>query len=399
MNKSIDTIVKQFKRKLGEQLKAIYLYGSFAQGFYQEGESDINLLIVVEEGTNLYILRDMFLPIWEAHGDLLKHAPFIAPYNAFVRHMQLNPMLAHHISRDGKQLFGTPNLLEAILPPIDGNNVYSHFANEVMDASKALVVDLLEPETAVSTKAHLRRILRRIRRAPLQKEETAVQQFARIQHYLTPIIGKLQIAQQWATAQSAPSTSPILPGLQTIYKTSGKMVFVFGQLTPQKILQTDWARLAQFMDKRCEGIELTTVEQLCLAITYERPLNIPFRNFEHNWGADFLPTLTAAPKHIFRQAARRPSHIQIASLPHAVLTQTDEALGTIIHDFQNKMLNVQLEHELMVRLKLVERFTPPDPLPDRDTPPRQRIDTIFKQLQWWADFYTEQMNQHAAWRK
>lgn len=390
MNKSIDTIVKQFKRRLGGQLEAIFLYGSYAQGFYQEGESDINLLVVIADGTNIHALRQMFLPIWKTHGEVLKQAPLIAPHSAFVRHMQLNPMLAHHIARDGKLLFGNPDLLEDVLPQLDVNSAYAHLAYEAMAASKALVVDLLEPETAVSTQAQLRNIVRRIRRAPLTKEETPAQLFARIQHFLPPIINKLPAAKQWASAKSAPSTSPILPGLQTIYKESGKMIFVFGQLTPQQIMRTDWGRLSEFLGEKCKGIEITSVAQFCLTVSYERPLAIPFQTYEHNWGPDFLPTLTTSPKHILRQAARRPSQIQLQSLPHAVLTQTDEALGEIIHDFQNKMLNVQLEHELMVRFKLVERFTPPEPLPDRETPPRQRVNAIFQHLQWWADFYTEQ---------
>ncbi len=390
MNKAIDTIVKQFKRRLGGQLEGIFLYGSCAQGFYQEGESDINLLVVIADGTNIHALRQMFLLIWKTYGEVLKHAPLIAPYNAFVRHMQLNPMLAHHISRDGKQLFGNPDLLEDVLPRLDINSAYAHLASEAMEASKALIVDLLEPETAVSTQAHLRNIVRRIRREPLTKKETSTQLFARIQHFLPPIINKLPVAKQWTSAKSAPSTSPLLPGLQTIYKESGNMIFVFGQLTPQQIMRTDWGRLSEFIGNNCKGIEITSVAQFCLIVSYERPLAIPFQKYEHNWGIDFLPMLTTSPKHMLQQAARRPSQIQLQSLPHAVLTQTDEALGEIIHDFQNKMLNVQLEHELMVRFKLVERFTPPEPLPDRETPPRQRVDAIFKHLQWWADFYTEQ---------
>ena len=173
------------------------------------------------------------------------------------------------------------------------------------------------------------------------------------------------------------------------------MLLVFAQLTPQLIMRTDWSRLSESIGKQYLGIEISSTVQLCLTATYERPLDIHFRKFEHNWGPDFLPTLTLAPRQIFRQAARLPSSIQVDSLPNAVLSQDDNALHTIIHDFQNKLLNVQLEHELLCRFKMVERFQPPEPLPGRDTPPKQRIDAIFQHLQWWADFYTDQMQQHS----
>ncbi|KAA3656217.1 MAG: nucleotidyltransferase domain-containing protein [Chloroflexi bacterium] len=396
MNKAIDTIIKQFKRKLGGQLQAIFLYGSYAQGFYQEGESDINLCIVVEEGTNIHALRRTFLPIWEDYGQVLQRAPLLAPHSAFVRHMQLNPLLAHHIARDGKQLFGAPDFLDSILPPLDVNEAYAYMTNEAMQVSKVLTPELLEPEEAEATRQSLQRIVRRIRREPLTTPESSKQLLARVYHFLNPIIHKLPVAKQWMGTKPSATTSPILPGLQALYKETGKMILVFSQLTPQTILRTDWSRISESMGKQYLGIEVTSTVQLCLSAMFERPLDVFFRKFEHNWGPDFLPALTLSPHQIFRQAARLPSHIQVDSMPNAVLTQDDTALNTIIHDFQNKLLNVQLEHELLCRFEMVERFTPPEPLPGRDTPPTQRIVAIFKHLQWWADYYAGQLKDETA---
>ncbi len=396
MNKAIDTIIKQFKRKLGGQLQAIFLYGSYAQGFYQEGESDINLFIVVEEGTNIHALRRTFLPIWEDYGQMLQRAPLIAPYTAFVRHMQLNPLLAHHIARDGQQLFGAPDILDSILPPLDVNEAYAYMTNEAMQVSKVLTPELLEPAEAEAARQSLQRMVRRIRREPLSTPESSTQMLARVYHFLNPIVHKLPVAKQWMGTRPSPTTSPILPGLQALYKETGKMILVFSQLTPQLILRTDWSKLSESMGKQYLGVEITSTVQLCLSAMFERPLDVFFRKFEHNWGPDFLPTLNLSPRQIFRQAARLPSHIQVDSLPNAVLTQDDSALNTIIHDFQNKLLNVQLEHELLCRFEMVERFTPPEPLPGRDTLPTQRIVAIFKHLQWWADYYAAQLKDDAA---
>jgi hypothetical protein len=60
------------------------------------------------------------------------------------------------------------------------------------------------------------------------------------------------------------------------------------------------------------------------------------------------------------------------------------------------MLNIQLEHELLGRLQGLERFVPPAPVPGRDTPPRQRLDAIFQHLDWWTEYYVEQMRKRES---
>lgn len=396
MNAAVDAIIKQFRRRLGGQLEAAYLYGSLAQGFYQPGESDVNLLIVVADGTNIHALRQMFLPLWQEHGETLRSAPLVATKTAFTRHMQLNPMLAHHIDRDGRQLYGAPDLLDGVLPPLNVNEAYAYLAGEALSVSKALTPELLEPETAVAARAKLRSMVRRIRREPITNDETDAQLLARVHHFLIPILKRLPITKKWAGTQPSAATSPILPGLQSIYKESGKMVLVFANLSPERIVRTDWSRLAEHTAAHCTGVEITSTVQLCLAATYERPLDLHLRKFEHNWGPDFLPALDLPLRQTFRQAARLPSHILVDALPDALMTQDDDALHDIVHDFQNKLLNVQLEHELLCRFDLVERFTLPQPLPDRDTPVKQRVEAILQHLAWWAEFYTGQMFQHAA---
>jgi hypothetical protein len=94
-----------------------------------------------------------------------------------------------------------------------------------------------------------------------------------------------------------------------------------------------------------------------------------------------------------RYSARVPSRILIDELPNIYLTKenSEESLNKIIHDFQNKMLNIGLEHELLVRFGLSERFVPPTPAPGREAPPQQRIAALFQHLEWWADFYASKI--------
>jgi len=60
------------------------------------------------------------------------------------------------------------------------------------------------------------------------------------------------------------------------------------------------------------------------------------------------------------------------------------------------MLNIQLEHELLHRMRQIERFTPPEPLPDRTAPSESRVAAIFRHLDWWATYYSDQMLKYDA---
>jgi len=394
MNEAVKTITRTFPRKLGGQLEAIYLYGSMAQGYHQAGQSDVNLFMVVADGTNIHALRSLFLPIWEKHGSVLRRAPFIAHKSAFARHMQVSPMLAHHLAHEGQQLYGSPDLLDQYLPPVAPHEAYASLASEAMRASAALAPDLLDPETAAAASIKLQRLLQRMRNEPAPEDETAAQRFARLHHFLAPLITKLPVAEQWTRIKAPAATSPLLPGLQTIYKEADKMVLVFARLAPQQIIRTDWQKLSERLAGQCSGLYVTSVDQLSLILTYEDPLDLLLRRYRHNWGPDFLPSLAAAPRSILRHAARLPSHTLVDTLPNAYLTMPaddDESLHKLIHDFQNRMLNIRLEHELLARLQGLERFVPPTPVPGRDAPPRQRLDAIFQHLDWWTEYYVEQI--------
>ncbi len=393
MKSSVNQIVKQLSSGLGDQLEAVFLYGSLAQGFYQEDESDINLFLVISDDANIHHLRELFEPIWEQYKDKLKRGPCFARRHAFERHLSLNTLLAHHVARDGKKLYGTKPILENQIGSIKAAEAYAHLAYEAMVASQALMPSILEEETAVLVERKLRSFVRRIQKAPINKEETNAQLFARIQNYLVPIISKLPEVQAFDVTLLPPQTSPILPGLAAIYEETGKLVLAFSQLTPHQLLRTDWNLVTEQVPESALGVEITGAAQLNLIAAYEHPLHLRFRKYEHSWGPDFIADLDPPARQIMRQAARLPSQILVDSLPDALLTHKEEDYPKLVHDFQNKLLNIQLEHELMVRFGLCERFTPPEPLPGRDEDASIRIDAIFKNLEWWADFYTTQMSQ------
>ena len=109
--------------------------------------------------------------------------------------------------------------------------------------------------------------------------------------------------------------------------------------------------------------------------------------YNHAWGTDSLPQVPVTTAAICREAARHASQLLTITLPQMYLAADDEEVGKVIHDIQNKLLNVQLQHELLHRLLGWERILPPTPLPDRQTPAAQRIDANFAHLEWWSNTY------------
>jgi hypothetical protein len=390
MLEAVETVVQALTRTLGDQLAAIYLFGSLVQGHYIPSESDVNLFVVLDKGVALANVRQAFKPVWHAYHNVLKRAPFVADKETFLRHLKLNPLLAQHLVRDGQQLVGPPDFLDRRLATVEPHEAYAYLVTEAIIASASLAPELLDKATAVATSTRLRRLARRLRNEPLPEGETAVQTFTRIQHFLNSIMASLPATQKWAKTVPKGGTSPLLPGLQAIYAETGKTILVFDELTPAKITLTDWTRLASRLPARTAGLEVTTVEQISLSIMFDRPLDLRFKKTQHSWGPNFLAAFNPTQRQMMRYSARVPSRILVDELPNAYLIRGDseESENKIIHDFQNKMLNVQLEHELLVRYGLVERFVPPSPVPDRETPAAQRITALFQHLEWWTNYYT-----------
>lgn len=394
MQIAIDATVKAFEETLGDQLEGVFLFGSVAQALNKPGISDVNMFVIVADGTSPHLLRQAFFPVWEAHQDTLKHAPLIADLSTFQQHIKLNPALARHISRSNKQLYGSDDLLSFHPKQADPHELIGYIVAEALQVSMALTPQLLDEETAVLKNRQLRTLYRHVFHSNPAEGDTAVQIYAQIQQFLNQIVPKLPAAKKWAAAKGRSTTSPLLPGLQSIYKEMNTTILVSGHLNPEQIVRLEWDRLAQHLPNGTAGLQITTVEQFCLLCVYERPVDVLLRKFTHNWGIDFLPTLKPTNRQFMRQSSRLPADILIQSLPNTYLTKEnddDETLHKIIHDYQNKMLNIRLENELLSRFEKAEKFTPPEPVPDRETPPKQRIDALFNQFRWWSEFYANAM--------
>jgi hypothetical protein len=385
MNQAIETISQTLASDLGAQLEAVFLFGSHAAGSYQTAVSDINLLLIAAPEASIHAIRDSFQPLWQSHHTLLKRAPLIATQHALQRHLQFNPSLALHLLQHGKQIAGLPMPANLFRSSVNPYEVYARLSQQLLDASVALSQADKSP-----TDEQLNRLARQISHKPVAQAETAASQFSTINKALTAVIAQLPITKAWhETAQSGP-TSPNIPGLQAIYTENDKNIFVFDQLPLERIRQINWQQLAQHLPQANGSLHITTVAQFCLMTLYEKALDLRFNKYDHKWGLHFLARLTPSAHQILRHAARFPSHILLDALPNTYLTSAsgNQELHKIIHDVQNRMLNIQLENELLFRLGLVpEKFTPPEPLPEPDASSKERLTAIFQQLEWWTDFY------------
>lgn len=389
---AIEATITQFSRHLGSQLEAAYLFGSFVQGYYQPGESDINMLMIVEDGVDVFDIRTFYLPLWDRFGDVLGRPPLVVSASAFERYKRLVPMQT--VAQNGRLLTGSSAPLQN-LPQFDPHEVAARDLTEALTASNALMPMIMTPEKAAQRHAQLRRLARRLWQTPIPEGETAVQTYARVQQKLGPQIARLPAARLYNNRNVPPVTAPFLPGLQTLYRKADNIVMVLANLSPQDITRTNWTQMADRLAAECGGLILTTAAQLSISLVYDIPIELKTRAYQYNWGMDHLAKLQTSRRQIMRHAGTAPTHIALDELPHALLTMHDDQLHTIIHDFQNKLLNIQLTHELLHRFGDTEKFTPPEPLPDRNLPSRKRITGIINHLNWWSEFYTDQMRQAA----
>ncbi len=386
MNPALNTISQSLAADLGPQLEAVFLFGRQAARSPRTAVSPANLLLVISPDANMHTVRSSFHPLWQQHKTALKQPPLVVTRQALRRHLEFNPHLALDMLQHGMQLAGQPMPTNFFRTRVNPHELYAHFSQELLTASAAL-----SQNSSPEDDLRLSELVLQICARPASATETAVSRFSMVQQGLTAVLNQLPTAKNWTQAAQHGPTSPDIPGLQAIYTENNKNIFVFNQLTPRQIEQINWQTLAQNLPQTDGSLHVTTVAQFCLVALYEKALDLRFNKYQHQWGIPFLARLTASSRQILRQAARMPSHILVNALPHSYLTAanaSDDTLHKLIHDFQNRMLNIQLENELLFRLGLIPaKFVPPEPLPDRDTSAKQRLSAIFQHLEWWADFY------------
>jgi hypothetical protein len=249
---------------------------------------------------------------------------------------------------------------------------------------------MLEENVAEARLLQLQRLGRHLLGKEAVEGTTTTTLFARLQAWLQQKTADLPSDQPW-TKKVPPDVT--LPGLQAIYRESGYVVMVFADLVPKMIESNEWMGLGEDLSGEYKGMRVVTADHLRLMIQYNTPLDLKLRRYEHQWGLDPLAELEVQPWRVLRTAANIPSYTRTIPFPHAYFTNSDDKINKVIHDFQNRMLNIQLEHELLCRLEHIQRFTTPEPLPGPDVPQLERITSIFQHFDWWSNYYTQKMRE------
>jgi hypothetical protein len=379
-----------FRQGIGDHLHTLYLFGSLADGSYRPGRSNVNLLAVVDEAARLPQLRAAFQPAWRKHGKTLQRAPLLATPTTLARYTRLRPDFAWHLAQHGRPLLGQPLTGLPTTEPRPLERL-SPLALQAMAASAALAPQLLSPEAAEQSLTLLRGLAYRLA-GVASETATAGALFAQVQAALAPRLATLPVT-HW-TGLTYLESPPLLPQLLAIYEETDQIVLILPEMSAADWLAIDWDEVAGRLLDQYYGLQVATPAQLRLVMAQERAADLRLGRVRHIWGAHPIEALEAATGRILHSAARLAARLHLDDLPNTYLTSTEAQDNKIIHDFQNRLLNVQLQHELLHRLAHLPRSEPPIPLPDRTTPTPQRIEAIAYHFDWWADHYTAELLRH-----
>lgn len=380
MHNELKHSTKKLAEMLGDELQAVFwLDGSVATQRGVALTRDVGawpgLLVVTTRLPQLGLLQTVAQ--WEEETAVSCVSRDLLP-----GYLQANPMLAACWTQTARLLWGDGNVVGKLPAAPTAVTATADFAAQLYELSLLLAPSLLSAAELVGLRRQL----------GLETADAALAHLVTLTDQLNQQLAQLP-ADLWLSANPASPANAPLPGLHALYKTEqGRVVLVFDALDGALLQETDWQALVAGLGSDCTGLQVATVRQLQLVLAQEMPLDVVFRRYGLDWGEDVVTAVKPRPAQILRQATRLPFHILIERLPQACLAAaTDETkLHRIIHDYQNKLLNVQLEHEILTRLGHVPRFVPA-PLPERDAPVTERVDAIFNQLHSWVSFYLPQL--------
>jgi hypothetical protein len=330
--------------------------------------------------------------VWRLHRAELGQVPLVARKASFLRHIKLDPILAYDLFTTGEKLAGESLQTEHPVP--DPIELLARIASETMRASAVLAPSMIseqESDRAVNT---LLCLAKEYLAEDYSPADLPSKIYAGIQRYVA-----FQVARYdeltWKAKEDS-GTAPVLEVLLSVYSIENRLLLVLPDLPAEefadRIVSINWRSVARRIAGEFRGLRLTTPAQLRLVLRFEGAADYALGTFEHAWGIDLLSDLEISRWRILRDLARLPSDILIDTLPRSLIVCNESDLPVLVHDLQNKLLNIQLRTELLSRMEYSVAQMPPEPLPDKGAPNYVRIEAIANQLEWWADYYHQEMN-------
>ncbi len=393
---AIDDVCDALTQSFGNELLSVYLYGSLANGTYQQDISDINILVILKNDVDIHIFRQALRPVWLRHSRLIKQSPIVSNPHSLMRHLLLNPLLAEHLTLHAQLLTGTASLPETTtFLPIEREARHAKLA---LHASACLVPMLLSEKEIIEINLNLYRLVRQLYGTILEKEMTNQQLFAWASERIQRKINS-QTVEKWSNKEDI-EPPPLINSLVAIYEFENRLLLVMSEPETQKlskqILSVNWSEVADRVGEEYRNVEVTTPTQLRLLLTYDTPADYYLQNLIHAWGSDPIADLRLEKWRIYRDLGRLPSNLQLVDLPHLYIATSDADIAMLVHDLQNKLQNFGLRNELLCRLEGTELRLPPESLPNRDLAFELQIDAIYSHLEWWASYYTIDMQNMLA---
>jgi hypothetical protein len=376
---------------LGSDLLACYRHGAFAPSqprlYLEEG----NILAIVSDDITLHEVRSELHPVWTALGSGLESAPMVTTWPVLERHLALAPIFAHTLSETAELISGT-NLIPK-MPKPSKLDTLAHYAAVTMSGSAALLPTLLSWHEANEATMSLRALAVNLFDGELPLTLSPQELFEQLQLAIGPQIAAVNGSTN--DLQLSDQSPPLLEGLVSIYERDHNLILVFPDQGPDQLSKRvgsiDWVSVANRVADQYRAVRLTTPKQFRLLVQREMASDFHLNSFDHAWGVEVLAGVQATVLRVLRELALTPSEILVSTLPRAYICSNEADLAMLIHDMQNRLLNVQLKHELLCRIEGWPVDLPPSKLPDRDADIRLRLDSAVHHLEWWTDFYFEKM--------
>jgi hypothetical protein len=384
------------KRQLGKHLLGAYHIPANGAGYFVQGRNTSSLLLVVEDYKLLHEMRQVVLTTTPAMNAAA--APIVATRKSLEHHLALNPLFAQHLTRNGRCLEGQD------LPSLDGRRPavpeqVAYLIARAIESSAALAPQRLDPHNAAVAAEELHRLATTFNKQVKGRQLPPVDLFLLTQSYLERLLVRLRGSVQ----TTSPNAGPKLQ-IESILEDRASLLILIPPGSGRRIKTFNWSAVAERMPAHLSRVAVATAEQLRLATQFERPLDFILGTYRHTWGKKALGGLHVSAGSVFRQAARKPSQLLVIGLPGDYLVaRSEEEIHRVIHDYQNRLLNMRLEQDLLGRIYEPQlpgvQFVPPDSLPKRDEPLDVRIDAIAEQLDWWVAQYMQHLKSEAATRK
>jgi hypothetical protein len=388
-----ESVVACLRESLGGQFQALYRLDEPA------GEIPADLLIVVADAfwsteaagnAPFCRLRQALMPVWKEAGSRFQDGLLLATMPGLANFMRLYPLFARQLSRGRLVAAGEAwgDGIHRTVPMVEPPAEAAYWAGEVMRLSAVLAPGLMEPAAVTQRLQELQGAVTRRRRQPVAADESPVQLLAELQERLCaslPVLPCAPAAHQ-APLEGAP---PPLPHLRAIYERGQRVLLLLPALTFEALAAVDWPQVAAHFQGHFAELQVSTPAQFRLTMQRQEPLLHALRAYAHLWGEDVIGDLEVERWRVLHDAARLPALVLTADLPRAYLTGDD--VYRVVHDCHNRLLNIQLQHELLARLLQLPQAKPPTRLPDPAAPQWQRIGAVADQLAWWGEYYLREM--------